>query len=902
MRRVKPAEGMPLSRRRGRGRPSARFTLALLMLVGLLGPLASDARADRPLAERFETTDLADQTLIGNTLMTCPDAAPTCAAARTGTAVGADNNNNNYLQRFVDVDGDPATFNSSSADLGLAPGSTVLFAGLYYTADLAVGAQGTPGDPALRDEVLLDTPGAGGYQTVTASQVDDFTTGADPSQQIYGAFADVTSQVQAGGNGTYTVANVQAGVNDVDHYAGWSLVIVYRNPALPPRAVTIFDGLVGIDPGEPPVTVPVSGFLTPPSGPVLTDVLTVTGEGDLGLTGDSVSLDGTPLSDAVNPATNYNNSTIALQGSHFTAKSPDYRNQMGFDADIVNGDGILGNSQTSADVTLSTTTDRWIVQVVGFATEVFAPEVGVTKTAEDLDGGVVEPGDTVRYTIAGTNSGSDGATDVVLTDPIPADTAYSPGSLEITQGANAGAKTDVTGDDQGEFDGGNDEVVFRLGTGADATSGGTIAPGESFEVTFDVVVDDDADAGPVTNRATLELEGETSGLPFTDSAQSTISVVRQADLEIIKSGPAEVTAGGQVIYTLAVVNDGPQDASNVVVTDTLPAGVSFASATPSQGTCSQAAGVVECELGDLPNGGSAQIQIVGNVGAGLAGQQIDNTASVDGDEPDPDPSDNTDTSQSDVVAPPPPEADIEVDKTVKSGFPRVGNELTYVVTVTNNGPDDATDVNLTDTLSQLAGVITITPSQGSCLEGPPIECSLGDIDVGDRVKITVVAQLLETGLLTNTASATPAESDPNPDNNQDSVTVNVTVPRTEADIVKRANKRKVDPGDPFTYRIRFKNVGRDTAFGIKVCDNLPARLIFVSAPGGSEFNPERNRVCWRIDELDSGDSVLLKLRVRVALGAGRRVIRNVVRATGDNFAQVTDAAFILCTGRNVTRK
>ena len=80
-------------------------------------------------------------------------------------------------------------------------------------------------------------------------------------------FADVTSLVAAAGNGTYTVADVQAGTG-MDRYAGWSLVVVYANAAEMTRNVTVFDGFQIVNGATPTIDISVSGFLTPPSGAV----------------------------------------------------------------------------------------------------------------------------------------------------------------------------------------------------------------------------------------------------------------------------------------------------------------------------------------------------------------------------------------------------------------------------------------------------------------------------------------------------------------------------------------------------------------------------------------------------------------------------------------------------------
>ena len=91
--------------------------------------LPTVARADREYTVRFTQNAQGDITGAGNTLLTCRDDDSRCAAARRGQASGADNNNNNLSMRYVDVDADSSTFDSSAATLTLPPGARVLFAG-----------------------------------------------------------------------------------------------------------------------------------------------------------------------------------------------------------------------------------------------------------------------------------------------------------------------------------------------------------------------------------------------------------------------------------------------------------------------------------------------------------------------------------------------------------------------------------------------------------------------------------------------------------------------------------------------------------------------------------------------------------------------------------------------------
>ncbi|MEP6954872.1 MAG: hypothetical protein ABI950_12505 [Solirubrobacteraceae bacterium] len=113
------------------------------------------------------------------------------------------------------------TFDSSSATLTLPAGSSVLWAGLYWSGDTAAPGIGSAAPtPAANNTVQLKGPGAAAYTTLTAATLD---TDALRTTRYQG-FADVTSQVTAGGTGSYTVANVQAATG-TKAYSGWALLV-----------------------------------------------------------------------------------------------------------------------------------------------------------------------------------------------------------------------------------------------------------------------------------------------------------------------------------------------------------------------------------------------------------------------------------------------------------------------------------------------------------------------------------------------------------------------------------------------------------------------------------------------------------------------------------------------------
>ena len=89
-----------------------------------------------------------------------------------------------------------------------------------------------------------------------------------------------------------------------DRYAGWSLIVAYRNPAAPLRDLEIFKGFSNVtgNGGPNSATIDINGFLTPAAGDVSSSIGVVTWEGDRGLVGDGMQFNGTPLSGLNRPA------------------------------------------------------------------------------------------------------------------------------------------------------------------------------------------------------------------------------------------------------------------------------------------------------------------------------------------------------------------------------------------------------------------------------------------------------------------------------------------------------------------------------------------------------------------------------------------------------------------------
>jgi uncharacterized repeat protein (TIGR01451 family) len=243
------------------------------------------------------------------------------------------------------------------------------------------------------------------------------------------------------------------------------------------------------------------------------------------------------------------------------------------------------------------------------------------------------------------------------------------------------------------------------------------------------------------------------------------------DLAVTKTPSADtVHPGGQLVYTLTVHNHGPGNATGVTIEDPVPPGLSLNSAQASQGGCTvTAGGRVRCLLGDLPAGGQALVVVTATVPLDATGVLV-NAAAVFGDQGDENPADNIARARVRVVPlPPPPTPDpgpqptsnLRIIKHVSRARARVGEKLTYTITVMNHGPGDAAaHVRVTDTSRLPLEVDSIRSSQGSCRRGGLFHCLLGTVRPGGRVTIRITATARSAGHQINAAAVTTSSWQP----------------------------------------------------------------------------------------------------------------------------------------------
>ncbi|MHC4808733.1 MAG: COG1361 S-layer family protein, partial [Planctomycetota bacterium] len=332
----------------------------------------------------------------------------------------------------------------------------------------------------------------------------------------------------------------------------------------------------------------------------------------------------------------------------------------------------------------------------------------IAKTVDDT---TPDEGQTVTYTVTLTNNGPARAENISVTDIVPAGVTYVAASIT---GGDSSDDTDPAG-------AGLSWTVNTINSGANTT------------LSFQATVDAGTSGNIITNTATKTQDQTDTDLTADDPSED-ITVNNNTDLAVSKTvdnnAPDE---GATITYTITVANNGPAQATNVSLTDLLPAGVTYSSDTPSQGSYVSGTGV--WTVGTINSGASATLDIQATVDAGTSGSTITNTITVVSLDQTDSNATADDLSEDITVG---NGTDLVVTKTVDNGTPDEGATITYTITVTNSGPAQATTVSLTDLLPAGVTYSSDTPSQGAYVSGTGV-WTVGTINSGASTTLDIQA-------------------------------------------------------------------------------------------------------------------------------------------------------------------
>jgi uncharacterized repeat protein (TIGR01451 family) len=457
-----------------------------------------------------------------------------------------------------------------------------------------------------------------------------------------------------------------------------------------------------------------------------------------------------------------------------------------------------------------------------------AADLAITKT----DGVTTAmPGGSVTYTITASNAGVDPVTGGTVADTFPA-------SLNCTWTcAGAGGGT-CTAAGAGSI---NDTVNLPAGGSVTYTASCTIAASAT---------------GSLSNTATVSSTVP-DPTPGNNSATDVDTLAGSADTSVnMTVDDTTPTVGSNVTYTVTAGNDGPSDAHSVTVTDLLPNGLTFVSATPSQGSYTSGTGA--WTVGTIADNGTATLALVATVNSS---QAIVNQASVTAQsEVDPNRSNNSAL----VAVNAPGLADVQLQETVDDDTPGNGQNVTFTVSAHNDGPTAATNVVVTDNTPAGLTFVSATPSQGTYTSGTGI-WNVGTIASGATPTLTVVATVTTASPIFRLVQKTQNEPDYASDNDTDSVSLNDdTVSDLAMSLV--ASQEPVPQGTTFSYTIVVSNHGPASATNVVVTDALPAGVTLNSATATQGSCSGTTTVTCTLGTLPDGLSANVVLVVTKTVG------------------------------------
>jgi uncharacterized repeat protein (TIGR01451 family) len=360
----------------------------------------------------------------------------------------------------------------------------------------------------------------------------------------------------------------------------------------------------------------------------------------------------------------------------------------------------------------------------------------------------VYQGGNLTYTITVTNNSSTSADDVILADTLPTDATLVAATIESAGSfGSTDNKCALSGSD----------LVCTLSDINNLTGSAVVKVTVTLPAT-----------ASVTNSVRVTSMNPDPDLNNNKSELTTTvgSTQESADLSVTQTAsPDPGTKNGNLTYTVTVTNFGTS-AADVVLTDVLP-NPYFADYVSATTGCSVSDGedTVTCNLGVIQYGGSVSVAITVKPKEPF---KLTNSVTVSSPVPDPNRANNSSTLETKVSP-----TDLRVTQSANPSPATVGDNLTYIITVNNNGPEAVEDLNVMDTIPGSVSIISLAPAD-SCDFGPEkISCGFRNMASGASHTITLVVKPTVAGSLTNQVELVSSTPNLNTANNFSSISTEV---------------------------------------------------------------------------------------------------------------------------------
>ncbi len=332
--------------------------------------------------------------------------------------------------------------------------------------------------------VSLKGPGATTYTTITGNSEIRFP--GTSNSGIFIGYQEITDYVKAHGAGAYTVADIalKEGMNSNPGLSGgWGMVVIYENPIMKSRAVTLFDGYAYVNGQLNGVgeygNIDISGFTTVGTGQVNMKLGVMAAEGDVALTGDYLAVQKLNADPAVYPgnysvlnhegnATNnfFNSSIFPVPAAG--KSNPILQNNTGVDFSMFTipnlGNSVIGNNQTSTTFRFGSTSDVFTIFGFAMSVDAYIPEpkgiISVNSINNVTNPPILNalPGQTINYSLNITNEGTEATNNTLITIPVPATAIFHTGTITYNT-YNGFTTANIP-----YFDSGTNKIIWNLGT------------------------------------------------------------------------------------------------------------------------------------------------------------------------------------------------------------------------------------------------------------------------------------------------------------------------------------------------------------------------------------------------------------------------------------------------------
>ena len=393
---------------------------------------------------------------------------------------------------------------------------------------------------------------------------------------------------------------------------------------------------------------------------------------------------------------------------------------------------------------------------------------------------------------------------------------------------------------------------------------GNIDAGANITVYFRAKVNGSV-RGDVLNTVNITTGVDDARGNFSDN--ETVNVMANTTLVVIKDAEIkELNPGDTAHFIVTVIVGGSSDSLNVNLEDILDAkllDVKSATYRINGGNLTNYTQIIS--LGNMHTGSKIVVDIYAAI-LNTTGQDIFNCVNVTSDEHHEGNTSNT-TIHVNI-------ADLEIIKIVDNLTPNYGDEITYTITVRNNGPDNSTNVKVSEVLADNFKFISANASKGYYNLTNGI-WAVGNLTNNETAKLVITVKIIKTGFIQNNVSVNGTGFDPNVTNNN--ATVNITVPQTaDLSVIKIVNVNVVTVGDKIIYTIVVKNNGPDTALDVYAVDKLSDALKFVSYKASvGVYDPATG--IWTIGNLTNKSNATLEITC-IVLKTG--IISNEVFVNG----------------------